>query len=239
MSDSSFMARLKEKGRRRSVIAGAAALLLLGLTAALVGIAVNIDGDISGEARSDITATEAPGPDARSDAGQADARDTSSSGEVLGASAPIALDIPAIDITASPLMRLGLLPDRHVEVPPYERNSRAGWYEHSPSPGQLGPSIILGHVDSQEFGPAIFHDQHELAKGDEIRIEREDGITAVFEVDRTVQYSKNNFPKREIYGNLDHAGLRLITCGGSFDLDAGSYEDNVVTYATLVDSFKT
>ncbi|NEE50394.1 class F sortase, partial [Streptomyces sp. SID8455] len=32
---------------------------------------------------------------------------------------------------------------------------------------------------------------------------------------------------------LDHAGLRLITCGGDYSEDDSRYADNVVVYASL------
>lgn len=225
------------KSRRRSIIAGAAALLLLG--AAVVFFALARSGDDSPTAAGDRSGPEhesehleEPGDD------DGASRDDVVQGEVLEAAQPQSIEIDAIDVS-SPLMDLGMEGDNTVEVPPYEEDSRAGWFTNSPSPGEQGPSIILGHVDSEEFGPAIFHDLAFLEAGDEITIDREDGTTAVFEVDRTVQYAKAEFPKLHIYGNIDHAGLRLITCGGTFDLDEGSYEDNVVTYATLVDSFPT
>ncbi|MCU1678687.1 MAG: hypothetical protein JWM93_3445, partial [Frankiales bacterium] len=71
---------------------------------------------------------------------------------------------------------------------------------------------------------------------DEVDVERADGTVAVFRVSRTALFSKDSFPTRSVYGDLDHAGLRLITCGGSFDHKARSYTDNIVVFADLVDS---
>ena len=50
-------------------------------------------------------------------------------------------------------------------------------------------------------------------------------IVAAFTVDA--------FPSTAVYGIIDDPGLRLITCGGTFDPAAGSYESNIVAYATL------
>ncbi|EST26495.1 class F sortase [Streptomyces niveus] len=49
-------------------------------------------------------------------------------------------------------------------------------------------------------------------------------------------YPKDDFPTVEVYRNLDHAGLRLITCGGDFSEADLRYADNVVVYATLTGS---
>ena len=69
--------------------------------------------------------------------------------------------------------------------------------------------------------------------GAEVRITRADGRTAVFAVTRVATHPKNRFPSGEVYGPIDHAGLRLITCGGDFDRRTGHYADNVVAYARL------
>ncbi len=123
-----------------------------------------------------------------------------------------------------------------MQVPPLARNSPAGWYRFSPTPGELGPSIILGHVDSARYGPAVFFKLGALRPGDLVSVTRADGRVAVFAVDRVVEYAKAQFPAFEVYGNTDNAALRLITCGGRFNLSARSYEDNIVAYASLISS---
>ena len=70
--------------------------------------------------------------------------------------------------------------------------------------------------------------------GNEITVTRQDGSVATFAVDRVERHRKDDFPTIEVYGNTDDAQLRLITCGGAFDPDARSYEDNVVAFASLV-----
>ena len=153
---------------------------------------------------------------------------------MLTHSVPVSLDIPAIGVH-SDLLALGLNADRSVEVPPLDTpDSQAGWYRYSPTPGELGPAIILGHVDSAAYGPGVFYRLGALRPGDLVRITRADGKVAIFRVDRNVRYPKNSFPTDEVYGNIDHPGLRLITCGGRFDPEAGSYQDNDIVFASLV-----
>ncbi|RBY86021.1 class F sortase [Blastococcus sp. TF02A-26] len=130
-------------------------------------------------------------------------------------------------------MDLGLNPDGTVEVPPLERDDRAGWYEPGPEPGAVGPAVILGHVDSAEYGPGVFYDLGALTPGDPIEVSRADGTVAVFTVDRVEVHPKDEFPTIEVYGNTPDPQLRLITCGGDFDNSARSYEDNVVVFASL------
>ena len=156
-------------------------------------------------------------------------------GLLLGAAVPVRVSIPAIGVSSS-LLQLGLNPDRTVQVPPLSADSRAGWYRYSPTPGQLGPAVLLGHVDSAEYGPGVFFKLGALRPGDSVTVDRADHRAAVFRVERVVSYPKDHFPTLEVYGNTDHAALRLITCGGKFDLSTHNYESNIVAYASLVSS---
>ncbi|MBJ7452628.1 MAG: class F sortase, partial [Blastococcus sp.] len=126
--------------------------------------------------------------------------------------------------------------DGSVEVPPLEPDDKAGWYQRGPAPGAVGPAVILGHVDSAEYGPGIFFDLGALEPGDEVEVARTDGTVAVFAVDRVERHPKDAFPTIAVYGNTAEPQLRLITCGGVFDSDARSYKDNVIAFATLTSS---
>jgi hypothetical protein len=150
----------------------------------------------------------------------------------LGRSEPVHLDIPAIGVS-TPLMALGLNPDGTIAVPPLRRGAPAGWYRYLVTPGEVGPAVILGHVDSARDGPAVFYRLQELRPGDTVAIRRADGTTGVFTVSRVAQYPKLAFPADEVYGGVDHPALRLITCGGSFDHVHRQYRGNVVVYAEL------
>ncbi len=144
-------------------------------------------------------------------------------------SEPVRLQVPAIGVDTS-LTRLGLRTDGTMEVPPDA--FPAGWYGGAPTPGELGPAIIAGHVD-WAGRDGVFHDLHRLTPGDEVSVTRADGSTAMFRVDRVEQLRKDRFPTDAVYGDIDHAGLRLITCGGTFDPRAHSYVDNVIAFARL------
>jgi sortase (surface protein transpeptidase) len=145
---------------------------------------------------------------------------------------PVSVAIPAIGVD-NDLLRLGLNDDGTVAVPPLEQNDHAGWYERGPAPGAIGPALILGHVDSAQWGPGVFFDLGALTAGDEVDVTRADGSVAVFVVDRVEKHPKDDFPTIEVYGNTEDPQLRLITCGGAFDSSVRSYEDNIIVFATL------
>ncbi|GEL99305.1 class F sortase [Cellulomonas terrae] len=149
---------------------------------------------------------------------------------VLAASVPVRLEIPTLAVDSA-LMELGLQDDGSLEVPPGA--FPAGWFSGAPTPGERGPAIIVGHID-WVTGPGVFFRLAELAVGDEILVGRTDGSVVVFRTTGVTRYPKDAFPTDLVYGDLDHAGLRLVSCGGEFDAATGHYEDNVIAFAELV-----
>jgi hypothetical protein len=113
-------------------------------------------------------------------------------------------------------------------VPP-KGFDRAGWYAEGTAPGDVGPAVIAGHVDSQA-GPAVFYRLRELIAGDTIEVVR-GGTVLRFTVTRTAWYRKSAFPTEQVYGPTPDRQLRLITCGGVFNHKLRSYRDNLVVYA--------
>ncbi|RNE62291.1 class F sortase [Cryobacterium tepidiphilum] len=181
-----------------------------------------------------IPASPTPAPTAAptASARPATPKPAQTTGPVMDASKPTRIQIPAIDVD-SDLMELGLNDDGTLEVPPFEKDSPAGWYRGSPTPGEIGPSIILGHVDTYKAGPVVFYRLGDVRPGDTVSVSRADGSTAKFTVDRVESFPKDGFPELEVYGNTDRAELRLITCGGDWDPDKHQYVDDVVVFAHL------
>ena len=183
-----------------------------------------------------VTTSAAPAPATSSTPKPVPPSTTAAPGETLPESAPVSFDIPKIG-ASSDLLHLGLNSDGTIETPPIdEKVSHAGWFDQSPEPGTLGPAILLGHIDSARYGPAIFYELGSLVPGDTVEVTRADGTVAIFAVDGVREYQKDQFPTLQVYGNLDHAGLRLITCGGVFNDNTGHYESNIVVFASLVAS---
>lgn len=145
-----------------------------------------------------------------------------------GRGAPVRLRIPAIGVTSS-LIRLGLRGDGTLQVP--SSAGQAGWFTGAPAPGQRGPAIIVGHVHwNGQAG--VFSRLARLDFGDRILVTRADGTILAFRVTRVSRFAKAHFPTELVYGNIDHVGLRLITCDG-FDAAGKAYLDNLVVFAML------
>jgi Sortase domain len=139
------------------------------------------------------------------------------------------IKIPAIGV-AAPVIPLGLNKDRTLQVPQDYRET--GWYRAGPKPGQLGPAVIMGHVDSKT-GPAVFYRLRELKRGDKIVILGAHARTVRFRVNGLERWPKAAFPTRRVYGRTRGSVLRLVTCSGAFNASSGHYVDNTIVFASL------
>ncbi|GAA1371460.1 class F sortase [Streptomyces beijiangensis] len=148
---------------------------------------------------------------------------------LMPASAPSRLTIPSLGVSTS-LERLGMDAKQAMQTP--RDPAKAGWYQLGPTPGEQGPAVIAGHV-TWNGAQAVFFRLAQLKPGQRIDVARADGTTAHFTVTKTAQYAKDRFPSIEVYRNLDYAGLRLITCGGTYTQADHHYRDNIVVYAQL------
>ena len=152
----------------------------------------------------------------------------------LARSAPVNIRIPGIGVDA-PVMKVGRDADGTVQVPPLAEHNLTGWYQYGPSPGQRGPAVILGHVDSTT-GISVFYYLKNMHAGDKVYVTLADGKVAAFAVDGLQKVAKDAFPTASVYGKAGYPSLRLITCGGPFDEATGHYVDNVIVYAHLIGS---
>lgn len=173
--------------------------------------------------RRDAAGETTPGgsPTQAKEPGQADAP--------LDRSAPQRVAIPSLGVSSA-LETLGQGGDGAMTTP--KDPDLAGWYEPGPTPGSKGPAVIAGHV-TWNGADAVFKKLKTMKAGDTIEVTREDGKTATFAVDRVEEYPKKEFPTLDVYKNIDHAGLRLITCGGEFDADRNYYPNNVTVFASM------
>ena len=210
----------------RTVPIALAVLLLLG---GGVAVAVGIAGQEDAPPRPPVTTA----PSATGSLSRGSAETPATTTAPMAVALPIAVSIPAIEVQ-SELLTLGLNPDGTLAVPqPGPDYDKAAWFDGSPRPGEIGPAVIEGHVDSAANGASVFYSLGDLVFGDRIDVTRQDGSVVSFVVDEVRLVPKDDFPTFDVYGNTEGPELRLITCGGPFDSDARSYEDNVVVFARL------
>jgi Sortase domain len=190
----------------------------------LVALALLLLPGCSSSAR-DAAAPAAPPP---SPAAGRSAEPFSAVREIERAPLPVRLRISALGVDA-PVGPVGKAADGTVEVP--TRWEDVGWFDGGARPGEDGPAVLLGHVDSKA-GPAVFARLPTAPPGTVVEVVDEDGKTTRWRVDRVEQHPKTRFPTEAVYLPALRPELRLVTCGGEFDRATGHYRDNVVVYAS-------
>jgi len=222
-------------GRRRSIIAVAASVALALVGGLVLFLALpSSDGPPQPPAADQPLSAVGPTPtaaDSPAPSAAPEPEKVTDLGPILNGSPPVSIDIPSIAVRTRNFVDLGRGKDGSLEVP--TDYASVGWYTQGVSPGQLGPAILAGHVDSHN-GPAIFYRLGALRAGAQVIVARKDGSAARFTVDRIQRFVKDKFPTALVYGSTNRAELRLITCGGSFDSKSGHYVDNIVVFAHLV-----
>lgn len=215
--DSEFAPAPAPPGTLRARLAGGVGAVLL--VGGLITVAATV-----------LLQQHAPQPSAAAAGATGTAR-----GPSLHRSLPVSVDIPAIGVH-SHLLRLGVNADGTIQVPSLTTSAgEAAWFKYSATPGQIGASVIEGHVDSDN-GPAVFFRLGALRPGNTIEVRLADGVTAIFRVTGVREYAKDDFPSKTIYGSTNFAALRLITCGGPFDPVTRHYLSSTVVFASLTRS---
>ncbi|MET3636078.1 class F sortase [Curtobacterium oceanosedimentum] len=219
-------------GRRGVVVGGVLAAVLVG--GGIAGVAVATTGtDGTGPqaaASSAASATADPGA-AANDSGVGDTSgfQDPAAPAARSTATPVRVEIPAIGVSSG-LEDLGRGPAGELD-PPKDWDS-AGWFADGIVPGQVGPAVIAGHVDSPTSA-AVFFRLDELVAGDEIHVSMSDGSDRTFTVERSERAAKAAFPTSDVYGSSPTPQLRLITCDGTFDTATGHYTDNLIVFADL------
>lgn len=227
------MRMVPARSRRRSPSSGitrwlgavlAATAALAGATLLVVGLLDQRSAPVPGREAAGVVLAPPPGP-----TGTGGAADQSGAAG-LPPSTPTAISIPAIGVRSS-LEHLDENPDHSIEVP--RSFASAGWFTDSETPGQIGPMVILGHVDSRS-GPAVFFRLGNLRPQDLVMVQRADGRQVSYRITGVREYAKDAFPTATVYANTPVPTIRLITCGGQFDPATGHYKSNVIAYGQAV-----
>ena len=102
---------------------------------------------------------------------------------------------PSLGVDA-PVGPVGKAADGTVEVP--TRWEDVGWYDGGARPGEDGPTVLLGHVDSKA-GPAVFARLPQAPPGTVVEVVGDDGQVTRWRVDRIEQHPKTRFPTEAVY----------------------------------------
>ena len=145
--------------------------------------------------------------------------------------APVRLAVPArgVDTAVDPV---GVEPDGQMTIP--ADVDRVGWYRFGPAPGDDGSAVIAGHVDDREQGLGAMAPLRDAAVGDEVVLTDAAGTESRWRVVSREVLQKQVLPLDRLFAREGPSRLTLITCGGPFLAEFGSYRDNVVVVAELL-----
>jgi hypothetical protein len=125
--------------------------------------------------------------------------------------------------------------DQHKEMAAPNNIHFAGWFADSVRPGQIGLSIIDGHVDGREEA-GIFRWLDDLKVHNEYSIEMGDGSLKRYQVKDVVTVDAQEAASALFSQNPDiKSQLNLITCGGSFDQQSRQYDKRVIVISEFID----
>jgi len=145
---------------------------------------------------------------------------------------PTRIRIPTIGADSTLNKTVGVDAAQVIEVPPVEHPEQAAWYRYSVVPGQLGPAVIVGHINGGGH-LGVFARLAEVKPGDTVEVTLSNRKVLTFTVQATALPAKTAFPTQAVYGDTRTAALRLLSCGGRLDREHHRYLDQVIVYADL------
>ena len=108
-----------------------------------------------------------------------------------------------------------------------------GWYSLGAQPGQEGSAVFAGHVNNALTKPGVFEHLSLVKIGDTVTISDKTNNALVYVVTEIDKYSATGAPAASIFANTGPSQLVLITCDGSWDGSAHSFDKRLVVYARL------
>lgn len=143
-----------------------------------------------------------------------------------GSPEPTALTIEALGVVDAAVRPVGVEETGEMEIPPVDQ---VGWYRFGARPGDPGSTVLAAHI-AYDGVDGVFRHLDDLSSGDTVSVALSDGTARSFVVTDVGQYPKSDLPAA-VWAREGDPQLVLITCGGDFDAQADSYEDNVVAFA--------
>ena len=148
------------------------------------------------------------------------------------------LIIPSIGVDAPLTSALVAVNDSGAAVLPNPSGpTDVVWYDFSNFPGMGGRpggggnTVVSGHVDYHDYGPAVFWDLSKLNAGDEIDITLSDGSTFKYSVQWNKTIEPDSSAWNDIVASTTQESLTMITCAGTFDSSSRSYDERRIVWA--------
>ncbi|QFG67401.1 class F sortase [Ornithinimicrobium pratense] len=161
-----------------------------------------------------------------------EARRPATAPERTATTAPVGLEIPAVDITVD-VVPVGVDVDGQMEIP--ASGFDVGWYRYGAAPGEgEGSAVLASHVDTLAAGKGVLARLTDLRAGDLVSVTLEDGSAVDYQVTGRRTVPKAELDVGMLFDRSGPAQLRLVTCGGPWQPERSGYRDNVIVTAAPV-----
>ena len=138
--------------------------------------------------------------------------------------------ISSLDVRA-PIVRVGVDRRGTMVVPKNARD--VAWLDQGGFPGGTNNAVIAGHIAYSRV-TGSFNRLEDMREGDEVVVTM-DGERWTFEVAFVCLFDRHTAHAERIMGRTEVPSLTLITCGGTFDINAGTHRKRTVVRAELTD----
>lgn len=170
-----------------------------------------------------------PVPEPLRKAPQITVRDASVKPAPAALPGPARIRYPGINADI-PARAVGVAPDGSMDIP--EDAATAGWYRYSAAPsGESGNTIIAAHAGSVPTPRGPLYDLRASRVGQAIEIVDTTGATSRWKVAKVEQLRKETLDLGPYFTWTGERRLVLFTCGGRWDAQRQSYEDNIIVTA--------
>jgi len=143
-------------------------------------------------------------------------------------SLPTRIVIPKLKVDAA-ILPMGQTKSGAMESP--KTNKDAGWYSLGARPGNVGTSVIAGHLGLRK--DAVFGNLDQLVVGDTFSIVDDQGTSASFVVREVKSYARES-DSTEVFNSTEGSHLNLITCNGDWETKQATYEERLVVFSDKV-----
>lgn len=142
---------------------------------------------------------------------------------------PKYIAIPALHISRTRIIQLGLLQSGQIGVP--DNIYDVGWYNGSAKPGAAGAMFIYGHVSSWTAN-GVFYSLKSIRPGDDITITRGDNKIFTYRVVSSKVYPYNAVDMATVLSPIDSSasGLNLMTCTGTVLKGTSEFSERLVVF---------
>jgi len=140
--------------------------------------------------------------------------------------APIGVSVAGVGVRDAPITAVGVDRAGALEVPGARE---VGWYRFGPRPGDSGSAVLAAHIAFNGVD-GVFRRLASVPVGTAVTVAFADGSSRTFTITMVERIDKDELPK-DLFATSGPTRLVLITCGGAFNRERSSYEDNIVVTA--------